>query len=269
MAEKNVELDLSQILPKKIIVRLKENQFLCETCQGLSLILSKNSTQGDGFNTCHLCAGRGYFEKCNFCGELKDWRTFHNCQGVQENLKNNRNQKTEEKWDKAKKITYAEACKSLEMVNIDDEFLPVSETLDFIALLWAHRGEKVIPKVWGVKKVSISLCAEDIIELELEDLCEDVFVQPKDIEDLQAFLDEWCNRPSVRDSTTCYFRDEKLGIVITEEEVEKRFNELAVEQAQFDIKQGDGFDADSICCEKTNIPNIGRGAYSYCVSSSD
>lgn len=225
MSDNKIEIDLTHFLPTKVTRTLREGQVLCPICKGVGLI-KRTEADGDFIVVCAKCYGRTYVTKCPHCGEL-DLKNLHSCDGARRERAIEAERKEQEKWDKAEKITYTEACKRYEQVVVDwDTYLPIEEVLGNIADGWIEKGERTIPRVWGTYTRSLSLDTSDILERELEDLHEDAEVRQRDKADLKAFLDEWCKRPSVVNSTMTYFLDERVAIVVTEDDVLSRYPDL-------------------------------------------
>lgn len=218
MSDTKIEIDLTHLLPTKVTRTLRDGQALCPTCKGVGLVRNSEA-DGEFILVCAKCHGRAYVTKCPHCGEL-DLENHHSCDGARRERAIETERREQEKWNNAEKITYAEACKRYEQVVIDwDTYLPIEDVFDNIANGWIGEGERTIPRVWGTTARSLSLDTSAILEHELENLHEDAEVRQQDEAELRAFLDEWCKRPSVVNSTMTYFLDEKVAIVVTEDDV--------------------------------------------------
>lgn len=224
MSEQKFEVDLTKVFPATVTRTVKDGQILCPTCSGVGLVLE---TQGERkfIVGCRQCHGETVLTKCQHCEEYFNGRYGHRCEKSREassiELVLESERREQEKWDKAEKITYEEARKRYEQVVVGwDTYLPVEDVLDNIAEGWHESGERAIPRVWGTATTSLSVDTDDALRNRLDDLHEDAEVGKKDMEDLESFLTEWCNRESVIRDTTTYWPDEKVAIVITEQEVQ-------------------------------------------------
>lgn len=226
MSETKIEIDLTKVLPTKVTRTLKEDQILCPTCQGVGLI-RQSDERGEYIVGCPKCHARTYMVKCRHCGEAESGYSSHSCDGTRQQRALETERREQEKWDKAEKISYAEACKRYEQVVVGwDTYLPVGDVLDHIADGWIESGERDIPRVWGTYEKSLLFDARDVIANSLDDSYEDACVSEQDESELKEFLDEWCKRASVVNSTMTYYTDEKVAIVVTEQDVLDDYPEL-------------------------------------------
>ena len=222
------EIDLTEVLPTKVTRTLKSDQVLCPTCKGAGLIL-RTDAKGDYITTCNTCHGRTYLEKCPHCSEVEQGFMHHRCEGTERERALKIERGEQEKWDKAEKISYAEACKRYEQVVIGfDTYVLVDGVLDQIADEW-FETDRTIPRVWGTQSTSLVIDVDDILEGQIGELHEDAGISKEDYVDLKTFLEAWCNRPSVYSSTLTYYPDESIAIVITEDELFASYPDLKSE----------------------------------------
>ena len=195
------------IMPKEI----PEGYIKCETCGGTGWLL-----EDDKFLVnCPDCYG-GKIKACKYCG--KPAHKMYNgvckdCQGIYENdLEKSR-------LEKAEIVEYdSEKSKSQEMYFSEiypyneGYFFDIEEFFDAIELEEIEERPKYI---WGTTRIDLKINAYDIVESACEDLHEDAFSNVTDIDELQKFLDKWCNKQSGVES---YCMDYKLAIRIPWEE---------------------------------------------------
>lgn len=223
MSEQKFEVDLTKVFPATVTRTVKDGQILCPTCSGVGLVLEMQG--GCEFIVrCGQCHGDTVLTKCQHCEEYFNGGYGHRCEKSQEahsiELALESERREQEKWDKAEKITLDEAYKRYELVEVGQgTYLPVDEVIDEIIDVGWEPGDP-IPRVWGTTKTSLSVDTDDALRNRLDDLHEDAEVGKKDMADLETFLQEWCNRESVIRDTTTYWPDEKVAIVITEQEVQ-------------------------------------------------
>lgn len=233
MPEK-VIIDVELLMPKQLEKDLMEHQQVCVTCKGLGVVVRDNEygLKGEvwirGFPhknqslwPCPDCYN-GVQPVCKYCGKPGSrgyTRAEANCQceGASNARSKERDQKEQERWDKAEKVSPKEACNRFELVYIDgpDEYIPPQELLDRLEELKEEDPELPPPYIWGTYTMRIALpCATDLVAEACEELHEEAEsnISKEDIDRLQSLLSQWAEE--VEGATTTYFPDYKYGIVL-------------------------------------------------------
>ena len=206
-----------------------ENEVICEHCHGTGLEINDNvyGIQGDtthigvhfpykhqSLTFCKHCY-KGVRLKCNICGGLVD-RLYTKCQCDADKVRHEKcKNENNERWEKASKISLAEAWEKYECLYVDnlDAYVFSQDDLEEIleeAELDKSLLDKSLLRIYGTKSDSIKMDASNIIENACNDLHEDAIDQCNE-ESLQKLLDEWCKKQT---GTTTYYPDYTIGIVI-------------------------------------------------------
>lgn len=210
---------------------LKENQALCPACGGLGLYKEK-----DWFNLCQRCNG-GIVTKCEYCGEYYNEKAHwnHNCKGkskaASEKMWSELEKKEAEALEKATKLTWEEGCEKFDYFFSDKCSYNEGyfDDITYFFDSWEERehdneGEPLErPKyVFGTSISTINLDAYSIVEnaCENQELHEEAYdFSPKEMDDLQRFLDEWCETNGTHTQT--YWEDRRFAVEIPWEEYDK------------------------------------------------
>jgi hypothetical protein len=215
--KKTFEVNVTSLLPEKVYRELDEHQELCPECLGLGL-LRKDDSHGSYITICDACHGRNYVERCPQCKATFTSGRRHKCPESQEERMRQREKFKQEQWERAEKVTYAEALARFEQVFIEDAgYFPTNWIPDHIAM--AQDEGKTIPRIWGTFSRTLSLNAQDWVDDALENLYESACVDQRDMNELERYVDMWCQRPSVVESTKTYFKDDEVAILPPDEEM--------------------------------------------------
>lgn len=193
---------MKNILGKKIEIlpaTPKENQVICDICGGTGWMQDDNETK-----IIKCTCNNGTWDVCEYCGKpLKyPYTSRCDCEEYELNEEIKRNKRHEEYesnlFNKAKvKTTISEANKSqVEMLYSDvypyneGYFTDIEELEE-----WCDDNEVEMPKyVWGTYKTKISIDGESVVESVCDELHEDAFSNVTNLDELQEFLDKWCDK---------------------------------------------------------------------------
>ena len=212
---------MKNILGKKIEIKPKlpsENQIICEICSGTGWMQDDEETM-----IVKCKCNDGLVDVCKYCRKpLKySYSTRCDCEEYKSNEQIEINKKHEESeanlFKKAKvKITMSEADKSkIEMMYSD--IYPYNEGyfVDIEQLEeYCEDNDIEMPKyVYGTYKTSLSIDAYDMVSSQCEnnDLHEDAFSKVTNLNELQTFLDKWCNKQT---GTDTYYIDTNYIILL-------------------------------------------------------
>lgn len=230
-----VYVDVELLMPKQLEKDLLENQRICPTCKGLGIVVRDNEfgLQGEpwlkGFPykkqslwPCPDCFN-GVQTVCKFCGAPAAHRGIiaveMNCRCEQAAAYRDEvnARETEELWQKAEKISLAEAIERYPFVFVSgpDEYIPPQELIEYLKDLEEKNPNQPKLYVWGTDTDALQLSnAESIIDDACEELHEEArsFISSAEIDRLQEFLDEWSAHN--RSGTTTYWPDNSVGILV-------------------------------------------------------
>lgn len=218
-----VKVTYANLLPLSVDRKLGEGEEVCDKCSGTALV-TKKKPEGTFLVGCRECNGRGVLKHCEHCGELKRNSLYdrHDCESMRLKRDLEVERKEQEKWDVAKKISLADACKVYDLVVVGwDTYMSPDDVIDHI--LDNRDEDNPIPRVWGTATTTISVDYERVLEDATEELHEEAYgnIGKTDRDDLKEFLHGWAGRETVRNATLTYFPDEKVGIEITEADLEE------------------------------------------------
>jgi len=209
---------------------LQEHEVICSHCGGTGLQVDDYSFGLKGENSkvlfpykkqtirgCSHCY-TGVQSKCFHCGTILDRQHYQcDCEKTKYERIKERYEKDLEIWNKAKKISLAEAIKEYTMLYIDDhdEFVNSDELEEWLA---EREDENLQPvdrkylRIYGTQSLDLSMDASSIIEDACSDLHEDAMdnISDKDQEELQTLLNQWCENN--KSGTTTYYANFKVGI---------------------------------------------------------
>jgi len=204
------KVEINSILPTKFSREVGENEKLCPVCGGLGL-----KVEGNFIITCHDCY-KGIVKACKYCGKTELYS--HNCDEERQVRRNEQHARDVIKWDKSRKITLEEACKTLTMVYVDnwDKYINVDGIDDKIDDHQSEDEDFEISdlRIYGTTEVKMSFDAGSIIESACEDLHEDAGddISGDEIKNMQDFLDDWVEKYG--SNTTSYEVDFSIGVIM-------------------------------------------------------
>jgi hypothetical protein len=184
---------------------LKENEIYCEECGGVSWYLNNGYLY-----KCGTCL-TGVRKKCPMCGEFLS-RGAGTCFG-QSCRKVAEKKRYESIVEKAKKLKYDDPEAKKYGMMVSDHY-PYnegyfSEWEDFFDA-YEERGDR--PKyVFATTEGELCLDAENIVSNACDELHEDAYDRVTDLNELQEFLDKWCEKQT---GTKTYYEDNKVVIEI-------------------------------------------------------
>ena len=206
---------------------LQEHEVICSHCGGTGLQADNNPFGLKEENSkihfpykqqtivgCRHCYN-GVQSRCLHCDKILDRGTSQcNCDKSRWKREEELWEKDLEKWNKAKKISYEQACKDYEMVYIDnyDKYLTPDEIGEYLEEYdTIHKSDLWI---YGTYIMELYMDASDILENACSDLYEDARdnISNEDEKELQLLLDKWCE--DNKQGTTSYYADYKVGILL-------------------------------------------------------
>jgi len=225
MSIRTEQIDVSFNL--KLKKDLQEHETICSHCGGTGLQVDDNPFGLKEENSkihfpykqqtivgCRHCYN-GVQSRCLHCDKILDRGTSQcNCDKSRWKREEELWEKDLEKWNKAKKISYEQACKDYEMVYIDnyDKYLTPDEIGEYLEEYdTIHKSDLWI---YGTYIMELYMDASDILENACSDLYEDARdnISNEDEKELQLLLDKWCE--DNKQGTTSYYADYKVGILL-------------------------------------------------------
>jgi hypothetical protein len=185
----------------------KENEKLCDTCGGVGWLYEKEKGY---IEKCPVCYN-GVIQLCPMCHTpIRGMCTNPECRKIEEDKAENR------RFAKAIKSTYDNVPnKQKEMLYSESYgynegyFSDIDELIEY-----CEENESEVPKyVWSTTKNTLSIDACNIVSQACEELHEDAYQNVTDEQELQDFLDKWCNKQSGVDT---FMVDYKYAISISE-----------------------------------------------------
>jgi len=233
----SIKIDTKKALshmPDTIEKQLKENQAICPYCNGFGLIRidrrdwlidPREEYHDDFFHTCHFC-NSGVVNVCRFCGEFieKTRGDYCNCEGYQEHRKTLVEQAEKERFDKAEKITLDEAInrgiKAVVWGDDDYIFFDQDDVYEWIECEYDNNPgltkDNCPDYVWATDAIHFSFDVGNILEDACSDLHEDAYDNLVDIEELEAFCENWIAK---QDGATSYYPDYKIAVLIDKDKI--------------------------------------------------
>jgi len=198
--------DKIQLLPRKV----GENQKSCQTCGGTGWLV--NNKEGY-IQQCSTCYTTGVINLCEICGRPKRGIcTNRSCQEERQEEHDRRNEQT--KISKAIRCDYDDVPEDQKEMMYSSSygynegyFTKMEELIDY-----CEEEEIEIPEyVWSTSRIDLSLDAYSILEDACSDLHEEAFGSVDNIDELQKYLDAWCDR-----QTGCetYYENGKYAIKV-------------------------------------------------------
>lgn len=237
---------LEKLIDRKIEKDLDDGEVLCPTCGGFSLILRDNphfrevdplhvaqyKNEQLILKSCPDCLN-GVVRRCKLCGEIirRGWLK-HDCEQQRALDRAEEERKEAERLAKAS-VAPPEVEKGCLAFFSDYYSGGFFEGWDvFFEEWWELEKDKEYPVrpeyVWATTPEEFSIDARNICESATEDLYEDAYddISDKDLERLQALLDDWCKSTGVGTTCRVYYKY-KVRIPWEEYEKEENGNESA------------------------------------------
>lgn len=231
---KTVMIDVNLILPKKLRKDLHDGEIVCPVCNGLGTrkveqnygISGRTMKYGfefkhESFFPCKNCFN-GIVKTCKFCGQpSRDRAKIYpedvcTCDDARKHQDQGRTQKDWEKWNKAKKITLAEAYQQFDMFFIDsaDEYVDADELEDWLADNTDEETGEL--RIYGTHITTLSFDASSLIEDACCDLHDETgnHISDDQVKALQALLDGWAGENVA--GTKTYWPDWSVGVILPE-----------------------------------------------------
>lgn len=203
-----VRREVVNVMGFTLIKDLHENERICQTCQGLGLVVrdlpcacGEQRTDGAFFphlkqyvTFCPDCYV-GVQTLCPYCKEPKPKYTGQcNCEGARAERQAQWEAKQQDRVRKAQHITLQEAVAAgVEMFYSDglDRFLSLDDLYDL-----DEEEQKRLGTLWATTPTRIKFDAESLIEKACQDLHEEAYehISPEAIAELQKLLDDWAER---------------------------------------------------------------------------
>lgn len=209
----NVADAFAELIGKKIVKDLHDNEDLCPVCHGTGLCIEDNpyglSDDPDkraGFfpykhqsiKFCRNCYN-GVVRYCPDCGkQLPRARTMCDCDAANQRRQQEADRKEKERFEKAEK--HEPSALGARFVMAQSDFFPYNEGYfsDWEEFFdsWNEDREEFMEKpiyVWGTEEVEMSFDASSIVSMACEDMYEDAYddIGTAAIEEMQRYLDEW------------------------------------------------------------------------------
>jgi len=227
MAIRTEQIDVSFNL--KLQKDLQEHEIICSHCGGTGLQVDDNPFGIKEENSkihfpykqqtiagCRHCYN-GVQSKCLYCDKILNRGSSQcNCEQYNQECLNKRNNEDLETWNKAKKISYEEACENYTMLYIDshDKYINIEDFEEWIHDEGYEEDEIKSLRVYVTNSTDLSMDASDIIENACSDLHEDAMdnISDEDKNKLQLLLDTWCE--DNMQGTTTYYADFSVRIML-------------------------------------------------------
>ena len=208
---------------------LQEHEIICSHCGGTGLQVDDNPFGIKEENSkihfpykqqtiagCRHCYN-GVQSKCLYCDKILNRGSSQcNCEQYNQECLNKRNNEDLETWNKAKKISYEEACENYTMLYIDshDKYINIEDFEEWIHDEGYEEDEIKSLRVYVTNSTDLSMDASDIIENACSDLHEDAMdnISDEDKNKLQLLLDTWCE--DNMQGTTTYYADFSVRIML-------------------------------------------------------
>ena len=225
MSIKTEQIDVSFNL--KLQKDLQEHEIICPHCGGTGLQVDNNPFGLKEENSkihfpykqqtivgCRHCYN-GVQSKCLHCGKILSRGTSQcNCEQYNQERLKERHSKDLETWNKAKKISFEEACEKYTTLYVDscDKYINVEDFEEWLQDKEYQLDEVISLRIYGTQSIDLSMDAYNIIEDACSDLHEDAMdnISDEDQSELQLLLDKWCE--DNKQGTTTYYADFKVGI---------------------------------------------------------
>lgn len=201
---------LEKLIGKKIelLPRIpKENEKLCETCDGIGWLYEK----GKGYiEKCPDCYSSGILHLCPICHQpvRGGFCTNEGC------LKQRNEDEEKRLLNKAIKTNYKDVPDENKEMMYSDRYPYNEGYFTELEELIEYCNDEEIPLpeyVWSTQKITLSIDAESIVESACEELHEDAYQNIIGEQELQDFLDIWCSKQTGVDA---YSVDYKYAIMI-------------------------------------------------------
>lgn len=183
----------------------KSGEVLCNTCDGIGWLIDTEE---------------GYMEKCRACYNgviplCPDCGTPAKGQCLSEGCREKRAERQEQRLlDKAIKAKFSDVpAESITLLFSESYSYNDGYFSELYEIVEHCESEGVpVPKyVWSTKRVELTLDAEHIVSSACEELHEDSFNRVVNLDELQAYLDTWCEKQL---GTETYVVDYKYAIEV-------------------------------------------------------
>lgn len=238
---KHISINLTKMFSGTLEKDLMENEAICPVCNGTGVV-KRNNVYGIENDTSEiakkkhfpynhqslsLCSNcyNGVVRICKFCGKQinREYINKCDCEQYKKNEENKKRIKYQEIINNAEKISWDSASEYVYDEKSNKFFLNEDEFADYYWDLYQEGKhyyknfdeyfENEIPKVlWNCEKTKIKIDAENIVEYACEDLHDDAYNNVDGINELQDYLDAWCDKQL---GTTTYYPYYKEYIEIT------------------------------------------------------
>ena len=183
----------------------KNNQRVCEHCDGIGWLYDFENKFMEKCNKCY----NGLIDTCPKCGN--DIRGFCNNDKCWEGREIEREERL---FNSAKRrITYKEAVEDGMKMFYSEAYPYNNGYFSDISDLEDCLDEDVeMPKyVWGTTEVALSIDAESVVENACDELHEEAFYNIEGIDELQDFINEWCEKQTGVDT---YWQDSNCVVML-------------------------------------------------------
>lgn len=241
MNMKHISIDLSKMFSGTLEKDLAENEKICPVCKGLGVI-KRNNVFGirddmseeakkkmfpynkQALSPCYNCYS-GVIKVCKFCGKQikREFIDKCDCEEYKRNESNKKKLKYQETINNAKKVNWNSVSEYVYDEKSDKFFADENEFTNYYWDLYMEGDhcynnfdeyfEIEIPKVlWCCEESKIKIYAREIVSNACEELHEDAYERVDDIDELQKYLDRWCDKQS---GTITYYPCHKMYVEVT------------------------------------------------------
>lgn len=243
MSVKHISIDLTKMFSGTLEKDLNENEAICPICKGLGVVKRNNVFGIDGdtlkdaknklfpYNNqslafCPNCYN-GVVRLCKFCGKQieRSYIDKCDCEEYKKHIAAKRKLKYQKTINGARKINWNLVSEYVYDEKSDRFFANEDEFVDYYWDLYQQGKqcchnfdeyfENEVPKVlWCCEKSKIEIDATSIVETACEELHEDAYENIDDIDELQRYLDMWCDKQS---GTTTFYPCHKMYVEVTKD----------------------------------------------------
>lgn len=194
---------LDKIINKKIelLPRIpKENEKLCDTCGGTGWLYDNEKGY---IERCPVCHG-GVIPLCPICHQpIRGVCTNEECRDLREK------ESEQKRLDKAIRAKYEDVPEESKKMLYSESYgynEGYFQDIDELAEYCEEHGTTSPGYVWSTTRIALSMDADKILEMVCEDLHEDARDNITDEDELQKFLNDWCEKQTGTDTYTVDYK---------------------------------------------------------------
>ena len=197
---------MKKIIPEKLEKDLYPDEQICKACGGIGLVVNDYPFyiwKDDSFfnriikykkniKFCPDCFN-GVQKLCEFCGKVKPKNSYRcDCDGYKREQDKKEREKIAKQIDEAKKVKLKDCQFEMLFEPYSSQYFTIDEIYDL-------KYDQLSTVMFGTEKISLNMDAVHILENSLDDYREDAwdFIEDKEVDRLQKFLDEWCDKQKI------------------------------------------------------------------------